>query len=135
MIEEIFKYNNIKLTKQRKNIYEIILRYDGFCTSKVILENSENLFDKTTMYRVLDLFLEKQMILKKVSIENEVYYEINSKNHEHYIKCIKCNKKKIIPNDEIEKFEKSIMNEEDLISHNIDFFVICTDCKNKFSKK
>ena len=42
MIEEIFKYNNIKLTKQRKKIYEIILRYDGFCTSKVILENNQS---------------------------------------------------------------------------------------------
>lgn len=135
MIEEIFKYNNIKLTKQRKKIYEIILKYNSFCTSKFILENSEKLFDKTTMYRVLDLFLEKQMILKKVSIENEVYYEINNKNHEHYIKCIKCNKKKIIPNVEIEKFEKNLLSEEDLISHTIEFFVICNKCKNKLSKK
>lgn len=130
MIKKIFKENNIKLTKQRKIIYDIVQSSKGFCTSKYILDNCNNNFDKTTLYRVLDLFLEKNIFVKKISLDNEVYYEINSQSHSHYIKCVKCNKKTKIPQEKIELFEHDILNGEDLISHSIEFFVLCSKCKN-----
>lgn len=129
MIEDIFKQNNVKMTKSRKKIYQTILNCDNNCNFKYILDKCENDINKVTIYRVLEYFLKKNIIIKKLSIDNEIYYEINSQKHIHFLKCIKCNKKIEIPNKIIDDFEKKISTNNQIISHSIEFYVLCSKCK------
>ena len=91
---ELFKENNIKLTKQRKEIFELIDELED-ATFKDIKDNCKNDMDNSTIYRILDLFLEKGLITKNID-DNTIYYSINKHEHKHYIYCVKCHKKQTI---------------------------------------
>jgi Fur family ferric uptake transcriptional regulator len=82
-----------------------------------------NDIDKSTIYRILDLFL-KENIIKVEIINNEKNYIINNNEHVHYINCIKCHKKEkidVCPLKEIKDFK--------IVSHNISIDGICKDCQ------
>lgn len=129
MIDDLFRSRNIKLTNQRKKIYNLI-REKEQVTLKYIVSNCKNI-NITTIYRVLDMFLDKKLIIKKINLDNEIYYEILPDKHIHYISCIKCHEKNIINEEKIEKFEKNITKDYMLISHNIEFIGICKKCMEK----
>lgn len=131
MIEKLFKENNLKLTKQRKLIYEIISNNNEEATLKTIISKCNNKLNITTIYRVLDIFLENNLIKKKIDLSKEVYYEIIPHEHIHYINCIKCHNKTKIDPKEIELFEKKVSKDYKLISHDIDFTGICKECMQK----
>lgn len=123
---ELFKENNIKLTKQRKLIFEIIESLDE-ATIKDIQNKCQNEMDKSTIYRILELFLEKNIITKNVD-DNKVYYSINKHEHKHYIYCIKCHKKTLIEICPISNLDKTGYK---LVSHQIKINGICSSCQKK----
>lgn len=134
MIEEIFKENNLKLTKPRKLIYEIISDSNNEPTLKNIIKNSENKINITTIYRILEIFLEKNLIEKKIDLNKNIYYEIKLKEHVHFINCIKCHKRTKIDSEEIKLFEQKVSKDYKVISHDIEFKGICKNCiKNQTS--
>lgn len=134
MIEEIFKNSNIKLTKQRKLIYNIIKDDNHISTIKYIVSKSNDSLNTATIYRIIDTFLSNNLIVKKIGLTGEVYYEIKPQGHNHYINCIKCHKKKKIDPKEIEKFEQKVSNGYRLVSHDIEFSGICENCVTKTDK-
>ena len=93
MIEEYFKEKNIKLTKQRKLIFDIIDEY-GEVTFKDIRNKCGNKMNNSTIYRIIELFLNNNVIIK--TLNDEIYYSINKNEHKHYIYCVKCHKKTLI---------------------------------------
>ena len=82
-MKELFKKNNIKYTKQRERVYNIIK--DNPITMKEILNNKDDI-DSSTIYRIIEMFLEKNLIIKIVD-GSEIYYAINDE-HSHYINCM-----------------------------------------------
>ena len=124
---ELFKEKNIKLTKQRKLVFEIIEKLED-ATIKDIQDNCINQMDNSTIYRIIDLFLEKNIIIKNID-DNKVYYSINKHEHKHYIYCVKCHKKTMIEICPISNIEKTGYK---LLSHQIKINGICSNCqKNK----
>lgn len=121
---DVFKNNNIKCTKQRTEIYNLVSASKCEMTIKNII-NSTNI-DKTTIYRILDLFIKKGIFLKKVDFDGNVYYSI--KEHIHYVVCIKCHKKTMI---EVCPLENLKVNNYTILSHEIEFNGICDTCNNK----
>ena len=128
MIEEIFKLYNLKCTNKRKKIYKYLMNDKAICKKRDIISTFENNMDKVTIYRILNQFLSKNMIKENI-LDGEIFYEIVPFNHEHYIKCINCNKKQIIPEEKIEKFEKSVLGGKEILSHQIEFYIMCEKCK------
>ena len=53
MVEEVFKKNNIKLTKQRKEVYELLKEPQ---TVKDIINKKINI-NPSTIYRIIEIFL------------------------------------------------------------------------------
>lgn len=125
MIEEYFKEKNIKLTKQRKLIFDIIDEYDEV-TFKDIKNKCNNEMNNSTIYRIIELFLDNNIIVK--TLNDEIYYSINKNEHKHYIYCIKCHKKTLInicPIDSIKNTGYKVL------SHQIQINGICSDCQKK----
>lgn len=127
MIEKIFKDKGLKITNSRKQVYDVI-KNNKINTIKSIIDKCENI-NTTTIYRIIDIFLEKDIIDKKISVDNEVYYEIKPTKHSHYISCVKCNKKEKIDDKYIASFEKNISKGYEVIHHDIDFVGICESCR------
>lgn len=116
---EILKKNNIKITKPR---IKILNQLQKPITIKELYNLNKDI-DKSTIYRVLDLFLNKEIIKIEI-INNEKNYIINNDEHIHFINCIKCHKKEkldICPLNEIKNFK--------IVSHNISIDGICKDCQ------
>ena len=66
MIEELFKKNNIKNTKQRNLVYEIVLNSKEEATVKYIFDKCSNNVDLATIYRIIDLFISKELLIKNL---------------------------------------------------------------------
>ncbi len=121
---DIFKRFNIKKTKQREAIYAIIANTEKDMSLKDIISQAKDI-NNSTVYRIIDLFVEKKIIFKRISSKNEIFYEVNSLEDKHYIKCVKCHKK--------EEIEMCPISDIDLkgfkiINHDIEINGICNDC-------
>ena len=123
-IENLLKENNLKITKQRIEILNIINKLDLEATMKNILEQTT--IDKSTVYRTIETLLKNKVIETSINHKNELYYQINE--HKHYIKCIKCHEKKEINICPVETIEK---NGFKIISHKIEIDGICNKCTEK----
>ena len=119
MVEEVFKKNNIKLTKERKEVYELLKEPQ---TVKDIINKKINI-NPSTIYRIIEIFLKTNLIEEEL-FDNQIYYKIKNDEHVHYIKCIKCHKKEklnLCPIKKIKGFE--------IIDHKIELNGICEKCK------
>lgn len=118
---EVFKNKGIKSTRQREEIYNFVKNYNKEATFKTILENCNS--DKATIYRIIELFIEKGIFNKKVDYDGNIYYMLNE--HYHYINCIKCHKRtriEICPMDNIK------VDDYIILDHNIEINGICKLC-------
>lgn len=116
----------LKITKQRLKIYNIILENDEISLKDII--NKCNNINKSTIYRIIDLFLDNNIIIKKLNNNNEITYEINGNLDKHYIKCIKCHKKVSIDLCPLKNIDTKGYK---IIKHSIIIDGICSDCLAK----
>lgn len=121
-MEELLRKNNLKVTKQRLEILNLINELDDNATIKNITNKIK--IDNSTMYRIIELLLEKNIIEKNINYNNEIYFKIRE-NHIHYIKCIKCHKKEKIEICPIENIEEKGFK---ILKHKIEIDGICNDC-------
>ena len=123
MINDLLKSSNLKITKQRKEIIDIIELLGVDATVSKIIEKAS--MNKSTVYRILDILIKNDILQKQVNYENEDYYNINH-NHKHYIKCIKCKKIKELTECPFDNIELSGF---EVIKHSLKIEGICEDCK------
>lgn len=127
------KENNIKITKARKNILEIIVSSKEAINANLVydlLTKQDIKIDLSTVYRTLDL-LESKKILNKFDLGNNMYnYTINKNAHKHIIECDLCHKEMVIdcPIPQIEEQIKAKTGITLTESH-VYLKGICKECK------
>lgn len=127
-IEELFKNNSLKSTNQRKKVIKIVDELADMATAKNIAEKCAQTVDYSTVYRIIDLFIEKGVFEKNLNYNNEIYYAIKEE-HGHYIRCIKCHKKEKIDECPLDSIEKKLENEGyKVLNHTIQLDGICKEC-------
>lgn len=128
---ETFKKNHIKITEQRKKIYEVIDLLKDNATLKNIENKTKGLLDTSTIYRTLDFFLEKGIIEKSLNYKGEVIYSIFS-THQHYFYCVKCHTREKIKNCPIKQIENDFKKEGNhILLHSLKLEGICKNCINQ----
>lgn len=88
--------------------------------------------NKTTIYRFLDVLLEKK-IIKKVFITPElVKYESNFLPHHHHVTCTKCGVVDEVMSPQLEevidKLEKDVSRYK-INNHVVEFYGVCKTCQ------
>jgi Fur family ferric uptake transcriptional regulator len=127
------KENNIKITKARKSILEIIVCSKEPINANLIyamITKNDIKIDLSTVYRTLDL-LESKKILNKFDLGNNMYnYTINKNAHKHIIECDLCHKEMVIdcPIPQIEEQIKAKTGITLTESH-VYLKGICKECK------
>lgn len=121
-MEELLRKNNLKVTRQRLEVLNLINELDDNATIKNISNKIK--IDNSTMYRIIELLLEKNVIEKNLNYNDEIYFRIKE-NHIHYIKCIKCHKKEEIEICPIENIEEKGFK---ILNHKIEIDGICNEC-------
>ena len=100
MVLEILKKNKLSVTDGRKKILELFLSSDGALAHADIEKNTGEIFDRVTVYRTLQTFVEKGIIHHIPTSDNSILYALckddcgagnHHDNHVHFI-CDECNK-------------------------------------------
>lgn len=134
MVKELLVKNNIKVTNQRIIILnEIIKSKKPFNAINLFSKiKTRQIIDLATIYRVLILFKDKQIIREVMNSDGEQYFENSLSGnpvHPHFL-CEKCHKISCLDAD-IPKYLQSSSNfPKEYIIKNISVNVkgICNNC-------
>jgi Fur family transcriptional regulator, ferric uptake regulator len=97
-IDTILKRNNLSVTSGRKKILELFFDKAGALSHGDIEKNAGERFDRVTVYRTLQSFVEKGIIHSIPTADNSILYALckdncseghHRDNHVHFI-CNKC---------------------------------------------
>lgn len=100
MLLDILKKNKLSVTDGRKKILELFLKSDGALAHADIEKQTGELFDRVTVYRTLQTFVEKGIIHLIPTKDNAILYALckddceaghHHDNHVHFI-CDQCSK-------------------------------------------
>ncbi len=100
MVLDILKKNQLSVTEGRKKILELFLNSDGALAHADIEKNTGETFDRVTVYRTLQTFVDKGIIHHIPTTDNSILYALckgnceaghHHDNHVHFI-CDECNK-------------------------------------------
>lgn len=85
----------------------------------------------STVYRILDSFVEKQLLTRSFLIDgNKSLYEINSHSHRHYLICTGCRRRVEINTCPLHRLEKEMEQETGfrIEAHRLELYGICPEC-------
>lgn len=132
---EILKEKNIKVTKGRIEIFNILKNSETSLSAEKIHQiyrcNDINI-NLSTVYRTLELFEEKELI-EKITLNDGVFsYKLKGKTHRHHLECDICHKEVEIPCPMLQ-IQEMVQNSTGftLTDHDLVMKGICKDCKNK----
>ena len=96
MIDDILKRNQLSVTDSRKRILELFLNHPGAFSHSDIEKKVGSEFDRVTIYRTLQTFLEKGIIHNIPTADNFIHYALCRDNcsaghhYDHHVHFI-CN--------------------------------------------
>jgi Fur family ferric uptake transcriptional regulator len=99
-ILSILKKNHLSVTDGRRQILSLFLKSPGALAHADIEKNTDAAFDRVTVYRTLQTFVDKGIIHNIPTTDNSILYALckhdceeghHHDNHVHFI-CEECNK-------------------------------------------
>lgn len=123
----------IKKTKQRACVLSVLERSDSPLSAMEICKQTEN-EDCTvwlsTVYRILELFVKENVVLKTTITDSEMsLYELNRNQHRHYAVCLNCHKVVELDNCPLEKFVPELAESDfHILGHKLEMYGYCKDC-------
>lgn len=97
-IDEILRHNSLSVTESRKKILNIFLSHPSALAHRDIERKAGEKFDRVTVYRTLQTFVEKGIIHTIPTTDNSVRYALckaecteghHHDDHIHFI-CVNC---------------------------------------------
>lgn len=137
LAEKFLRENHLSITKPRKMILMFLLESHGpFSIEEIHKGLGKNVCDLATVYRCLGQF-EKEGLVERRYLGDEVFrYELKDESHHHHIICRICKGVSKMDYCFISEIEKMIRDKGYTdVTHMLEFFGICPDCKpTEFSK-
>ncbi len=131
---EQLKNLGIKLTKHKIKILNLFTQHKHLDASKIfeLLKAQHENISIATIYRILSTLEAKNILVKHNFTEEQCTYELQDTDHHDHIICIKCNNVVEFHNHTIEKIQNDIalMHNFDIISHSLNIYGLCINCKN-----
>ncbi|MEP6950712.1 MAG: Fur family transcriptional regulator [Ginsengibacter sp.] len=99
-IKDILKHNSLSITGSRQKILELFLSKNGALSHADIEKKTGESFDRVTVYRTLQTFVERGIIHHIPTTDNSIKYALckndcapghHHDNHVHFI-CDECSK-------------------------------------------
>lgn len=133
----------IKWTKQRKDVYEVLLQ----ATEPLSAVQIYNLIEKTdnagnyaisTIYRILTAFEEKNIVSKTSWMGDGTFvYELNKGQHTHYAVCMSCHKRIALHACPFEQIRLNACEDEHgleqdgfvVTGHKLELYGYCKQCR------
>lgn len=132
MQKETIKYpQGMKWTKQRKQVYDVLYEANEPLSALQIYHNLTNNYAVSTIYRILTVFEEKNMVTKASRLDGNTFvYEINRGEHTHYAVCLSCHKHILLHSCPFEHVHLSQAEEDfQITGHKLELYGYCRDCQ------
>src|SRR5580658_8941487 len=97
-LDDLLKKSQLSVTGGRRKILELFLQHDGALSHSDIEKKAGEKFDRVTVYRTLQVFLEKGLIHSIPSVDNSIRYALckddcsgwrHSDDHSQFV-CTSC---------------------------------------------
>ena len=97
-IQQLLKRNQLSITESRSKILELFLQQNGALAHADIEKKSSAGFDRVTVYRTLQTFVEKGIIHTIPTADNSILYALckdectEGHHHDHHVHfvCTRC---------------------------------------------
>lgn len=137
MLNEIFERHNLRLTKPRQQVFDILRKSDVPLTVGDIAKNCKNI-NRASIYRTLLMF-DNLNIINTIAIGWKNYYELAEPfiPHHHHLYCINCQNAEPIQSQELEKLIDLIGKKHNFIvaKHHFELEGICEKCRHIIENK
>jgi Fur family ferric uptake transcriptional regulator len=137
IFEAYLRSNGLKLTNQRKQIFEEVFGHHGHIDADGIAAKMHNLdkgASRATVYRTLDLLVESGLVKPVRLGTGQHYYEhVHSGEHHDHLVCTSCGKIFEFYSHELEKYQGSICDEMGFTPkrHTMIIYGTCRTCSAK----
>ncbi len=86
--------------------------------------------DQATIYRIIENFIQKGLILRLQFQEKKFFYEAKREEH-HHIMCTNCGRIEDVSRCNIKRLENEIEKNSGFTvnSHSLEFFGVCKGCR------
>lgn len=125
----------LKVTPHRECILKIIEDANiPFTAEEIYLELKKNALSTclSTVYRTLEAFEEKELVIKSNSIDDgKSRYQLFTKDHRHQVICLECHKIILIDECPFEEFKKVLKEKTDfnITGHKFEVYGHCKACQ------
>lgn len=125
----------VKATPARLAVMKFLETSSQPVDVKTILDylSKENInTDPATIFRMMNVFVDKG-ILKKIDFkEGKTRYELSNNGDHHHLICTSCGRVESIEDSYMSGFEKEINKKKKFLvkSHSLEFFGICLSCQS-----
>ena len=137
-IEELLLGTNIEPTAHRKLVLKILAKSIKANSAQEILVKvrKKNEFDKVTLYRILDIFVQNRIVRRITSVTGSMYYEILCQTHHPvhpHFECRECGDIECLDKVNVEKIKKDIALSKRFKKESIDLKIegLCSTCQSR----
>lgn len=132
--EEILKNNNLKVTRGRKAILEVLTEADKSLGVESILKECKGKgvsINLSTVYRALEMFEDKGIVDKFTVNDGISSYKLKGKEHKHMLQCSICHKQVEVPCP-MKQVEEIVESETGFVltEHNLIMKGVCEQCRH-----
>lgn len=124
MYQEILKEFGYKVTKPRKIVIDFLVKQKKPVSAQYIFAKIKKNLDKVTVYRVLKVLEEINIVFTERNKKEFLYYIANYQHH--HIVCTKCGKSECVPCNHVFNKIKNFNN----IKHQLILTGLCNKCNN-----
>jgi Fur family ferric uptake transcriptional regulator len=126
---EFLKLHQIKNTKIRSSIVDLLITEKKPLTSREIIERLNHTCDEATVFRSLKLFKSKEIVQVSYLKDSTAFYQLQHQKHQHNVVCTDCGKVESLSACGIGPMIKAA---KDIgftnLAHRIEIFGQCSQC-------
>jgi Fur family ferric uptake transcriptional regulator len=131
---EILKREGMKSTRHRNAILLLLEQSKQPMTAEelfISLREKTASINLSTVYRTLDIFVSKNLVIKSTMDDGKARYELYQHEHKHHLFCVGCHKVISIedcPMGELQEILKKKID-FDVTGHKLEIYGYCHNCK------
>lgn len=127
---EMLKREGMKSTRHRNAILLLLEQSEDPMTAEelyISLKEKTASINLSTVYRTLDTFASKNLVLKSTMEDGKARYELNQHEHKHHLFCVGCHKVISIEDCPMGELQESLKRkiDFDVTGHKLEIYGYC----------
>lgn len=132
---DVLRSVGLRATEQRIAVYDILVKKKCVLSVENILSLSLVDMNESTVYRIIEQFVEKGLVRKMYFQTGKTFFEITADHHHHHVVCTQCHDVEPVAACAVDKNIQSVTQRSRKFSaisdHMLEFFGTCKTCIRK----